>query len=102
MRGRMAVPVHDMNGTLLAYVGLALSPDQSRYHFPSGFDPQSVVFGAHRVEGEEVRLVGDVLQVLAASQIGEEAICFLTEFVEPQQHEMLAAIQDGKKFKVFY
>ena len=49
MRGRLAVPIRDRAGTLLAYVGIAVSEQASpRLHFPNGFDPHSIIFGAGR------------------------------------------------------
>jgi hypothetical protein len=35
-------------------------------------------------------------------ELGEVAICFLTDLIEPQQHEQLAALQDQKQFKCFF
>ena len=50
MRGRYAVPLTTKDGTLVAYVGIAVSEEQSpRLHFPNGFEPQSTIFGADRV-----------------------------------------------------
>jgi hypothetical protein len=51
--------IHDRAGTLLAYVRIAVSEETSpRLHFPNGFDPHSVIFGADRVREGELYRVG--------------------------------------------
>src|ERR1700730_17344843 len=60
MRDRFAVPLKTKDGNLVAYVGIAVSEEQSpQLHFPNGFDPQSVVFGADRVQEGGLTLVRD-------------------------------------------
>jgi hypothetical protein len=109
MIGRFLVPIRRKDGSYyvvddrVQYVGIAMSPEQSpRYQFADRFKPQDVIFGADRITSDEVRLVQDVISVLIASQTGEQAICFMTELVDPLQHQMLAALQDEKQFSVFY
>jgi hypothetical protein len=68
---------------------------------PRGIDPHSVIFNVHRAEGE-VRLVRDIISVLAAHEVDERAICFLTDLIEPPQFEVLASLQDQRKFRVFF
>jgi len=47
---------------------VALSEETSpRLHFPNGFDPHSVIFGADRVKEGELYLVRDPLDVLTAA-----------------------------------
>jgi hypothetical protein len=95
MRGRLAVPIHDRAGTLLAYVGIAVSEETSpRLHFPNGFDPHSVIFGADRVKEGELYLVRDPLNVLTAYQSVENVVAFLAP-ITAQQVEMLAALMDA-------
>lgn len=98
--GRLALPVAERNGTVIAYISRAI--DEPTLKFPTGFDPTAYIFNAHQTAEGEIRLVRDVLDVLRAEAMGETAICFLTELIEPSQHEMLAALQDERKFKVFY
>src|SRR4029077_12455798 len=73
MRGRFAVPIHDRQGTLLAYVGIAVAQEQSpKLLFPNGFDPHSVIFNADKAGAGELYLVRDPLQVLTAFESGVE------------------------------
>ncbi len=99
MRGRYAVPLKTKDGTLVAYVGIAVSEQQSpQLHFPNGFDPQSIIFGACRVqEGGYLTLVRDPLQAIVAAQSGiENVIAFLTPTIAAQQLEQLASLMDDK------
>jgi DNA primase len=100
-RGRLAVAVADKDGNILGFVGRALKDEQPALIAPNGLDLRSVIFNVHRADGE-VRMVRDILGVLQAHELGETAICFLTELIEPGQHEHLASLQDQKGFKVFY
>jgi DNA primase len=96
MRGRFAVPIHDRAGTLSAYVGVAMSEETSpRLHFPNGFDPHSVIFGADRVKEGELYLVRDPLDVLTAHQSGVENVVAFLAPITAQQVEMLAALMDA-------
>lgn len=53
MRGRIAVPIHDEAGQLVAYAGRAVDsagPDESRYRLPDGFKKSLVLFNLHRAQ----------------------------------------------------
>ena len=99
LRGRVAVPIRDRTGVLLAYCGIATTPEQSpRFLFPSNFDPASAIFNADRVSEGELNLLANIVQVLEAFQNGiENTVCFLTEGVTAQQLEQLASLMDQKK-----
>ncbi len=51
MRGRIAIPVHDDDGALVAYAGRAVdetTPTEVRYRLPDGFKKSFVLFNLHR------------------------------------------------------
>jgi DNA primase len=79
LRGRLAIPIHDLNGELVAYCGRAVKPDQKPVlTFPKGFDPSRYVFNLYRIEGGELYCTNDPLDVLLAFENGvENAIAFL-------------------------
>jgi len=82
MRGRFAVPVKNLAGDLVAYVGIAVSEEQTpRLLFPAGFKPDAVIFNAHAIErGDTVYVARDPLQVLQASEHGvANVVVFLTD-----------------------
>jgi DNA primase len=99
MRGRYAVPLRTKDGNLVAYVGIAVANEQSPHlHFPNGFDPQSIIFGADRVAHGGLTLVRDPLQAIIAAQSGiESVIAFLTPTISAQQLEQLASLMDEKR-----
>lgn len=101
LRGRYAVPVHGNDGTLLAYVGIAVSKEQSPRLLFHNFDPGSTIFNANRLaEGGDLFVCRDPLQVLLAVENGiapETVVAFLTDGIAAQQLEMLAALMDEKK-----
>src|SRR5262249_49317118 len=54
MSGRIAIPIHDHNGQLIAYAGrwaeLSAPDGRPRYLLPRGFQKQLVLFNLHRVK----------------------------------------------------
>ena len=48
MSGRIAIPIHDDAGRLVAYCGRALGGVEPRYRFPAGFQKSQVLFHHHR------------------------------------------------------
>jgi CHC2 zinc finger len=101
LRGRYAVPVHSKDGILLAYVGIAVSKEQSPRLLFHNFDPGSTIFNANQLaDGGDLFVCRDPLQVLLAVENGiapESVVAFLTDGIAAQQLEMLAALMDQKK-----
>jgi hypothetical protein len=65
---------------LLAYCGWTVRNESTTSLFPSGFDPHSTIFNAHRVVEGELYLVRDPLDVLKAVENGiQNVVSFLTE-----------------------
>jgi DNA primase len=48
MSGRIAIPIHDEHGQLVAYCGRAIDGAAPRYRFPAGFQKSHVLFNYHR------------------------------------------------------
>ena len=48
MSGRIAIPIHDDQGRLVAYCGRAVDGADPRYRFPAGFQKSQVLFNYHR------------------------------------------------------
>jgi DNA primase len=48
MSHRIAIPIHDCDGRLVAYCGRSLNGAEPRYQFPSGFRKSHVVYNYHR------------------------------------------------------
>jgi hypothetical protein len=101
LRGRFAVPIHGKDGVLLAYVGIAVSKEQSPRLLFHNFDPITTIFNAHRVaKGGDLFVCRDPLEVMLAVENGispESVVAFLSDGVAAQQFEMLAALMDEKK-----
>jgi DNA primase len=97
-RGRLAFALCDREGNILGFAGRAL--DTGQLTFPNGLEARDIIFGADKVGEGEVRLLREPLDVLQAYEVGEPAICFLTEEIEAQQCEQLAALLDIKKARI--
>jgi hypothetical protein len=98
MRGKLAIPIHSRDGTLLAYCGRTLKNESPTLIFPNGFDPHSVIFGAERIQPGDLYVVRDPLQVLLAYEGGtENVVAFLTDGISAQQWEQLSSLMDEKR-----
>lgn len=98
MRGRLAIPIRDWDGNLIAYCGQAVSEEQSpKLIFPNGFEPERYIFNADRVGAGEAILARDPVAVFAASEAGlANLISFLTPEMKSLQLEMLATLMDER------
>ncbi|WP_425416959.1 CHC2 zinc finger domain-containing protein [Oricola indica] len=95
MRGRLAIPIRDGQGKLVAYCGQAVNGDSPELIFPNGFDPREHLFHTEDIGEGEVVLMHDPLEVMLAWQNGiANGVSFLTETVLPHQLEILAAFMD--------
>jgi DNA primase len=72
-RGRVALPIHDQQGNIVAFCGRALDDKEPRLVFPSNFAPENYVFNWHNVKDMDVvYLCRDPLDVLRAAEGGVE------------------------------
>lgn len=97
MRGRLAIPIHDRAGTLLAYCGRAVKEETPTLIFPNGFRPDTVIFNGHRIEqGDTIYVARDPLQVLLAFEHGvTNVVSFLGDITVDALH-VLALLMDEK------
>jgi hypothetical protein len=96
-RGRLALPVVALDGTVVGYMGRALKEESPRLIFPNGAPLDGHIFGADRVISGQLYLVREPLDVLKAFESGFNAVCFLTEEIACIQLESLAALMDERK-----
>ncbi len=98
MRGRLAIPIHDWQGTLVAYCGRAVEGESPTLIFPNGFRPEEHLFNAHQVGEGEIVLARDPLEALIAAQNGVENVAaLLTDLFSAQQLQMIAALMDERR-----
>jgi DNA primase len=73
MSGRIAIPIHDGEGRLLAYCGRAVDGADPRYRFPAGFQKSQVLFNYHRARAggaESVIVVEGFFDCMRVHQAG--------------------------------
>jgi DNA primase len=77
--GRIAIAIHDQAGTLIGYMGHAAKKGQEPIiAFPKDVEPDSFIFNAHRIEGDDLMLTDCPIKVMAAHQHGIQAVALLT------------------------
>jgi hypothetical protein len=95
MRGKLAIPIHDGDGRLLAYCGR--SYEGTELSFPSGFEPEHHLFNANRIEEGDLYLTRDPLEVLLAYENGvENVVSLLTATLSPRQLKLLASLMEER------
>jgi len=97
MRGRLAIPIHDAQGTLLAYCGRAVKGESPELIFPNGFNPEGIIFGAHRVEEGFLYVVKDPLDVLRSYEGGITNVVAWLTAITPQWLDTLSSLMDERK-----
>ena len=94
MSGRLAIPIHDEHGRLVAYCGRAVAAELPRYRFPAGFRKSAVLYNYHRaVAGSHRRVVVvegffDCMRVYQAGFVSVVALMGAT--LSPHQAGLLA------------
>ena len=98
MRGRFAVPVKNLAGELIAYVGVAVSEEQTpRLLFPNGFKADGVIFNADRIEkGDIVTVARDPLVVIKAAEHGVANVVAFLGDITTDAINALAVMMDEK------
>lgn len=99
MRGTIAIPIHDEDGTLVAFAGRRLKPadimDHGKYKLPKGFRKELVLFNYHRAkahaEGLGLILVEGFFSTMLLTERGfPNTVAGLGIEVSDHQVELLA------------
>jgi hypothetical protein len=92
LRGRLAIPIHDWRGELIAYCGQAVSDDSPALIFPNSVRPEGHLFNAHQAGEGELILARDPLKAAPASQNGvDNIVAPLTDGLSAEQLQAPAA-----------
>jgi hypothetical protein len=104
--GRIAVPIHDREGNLVACAGYC--PETGRYVYPAGFQKERVLFNFHRAlaaqqDWEEFILVADCLDVFRLYEAGCHACAALMgETLSDEQFGLLTdTFEAGSELTLF-
>lgn len=96
MKGRIAIPIHDHEGNLIAYCGRAVAPKQieeeGKYKLPANFAKLLVVYNLHRQTKEigSLILVESYLSVWRLYQAGfANAVALMGSVLGEAQEELI-------------
>lgn len=98
LKGRIAIPIHDERGQLVAYCGRAVSPEQSaaegKYKLPPKFHKALVVYNLHN-QAPSVRqliVVESYLSVFSLFQAGlANVVALMGTALSDQQADLISA-----------
>ena len=99
MSGRIAIPIHDPAGRLVAYCGRAVEGVGPRYRFPAGFEKSQVLFNFHRARalpGDSAIIVEGFFDCMRVHQAGYPAVVALmgARLSRGQQHLLTGRFSD--------
>ncbi len=94
MMGRIAIPIHDHFGSLVAYAGRAIDKqmanEQGKYRLPEGFHKQRVLFNYYRAKDfPTVIIVEGFFDCFKVHQAGFPNVCALMGTVMSDRHQEL-------------
>lgn len=105
LKGRYLCAVRSIQGALIAFVGIAVDPDQSPRIAFSHYDPAATgdLFNQHRIaEQTELMIFRSPLELILAVENGapiESVIAPLTECINPLQLSVLSSLMDQKQIE---
>ena len=96
MKNRIAIPIHDEQGELVAYAGRwaggVLPNGEAKYMLPRGFKKSRVLFNLHRVTGAKVLVIVEgYWSVFRLHQLGIPAIALMGRTLSKVQEALLIA-----------
>ena len=95
MKGRMAIPIHNEDGQLIAYAGRWADKDvpknTPKYLLPEGFEKQSVLFNLHRLpeDTRHVVMVESYFSVFKLHELGIPVVSPMGRSVSADQAILL-------------
>ena len=95
LKGRIAIPIHDAEGQLVAYAGRWASDDVpegvQKYLLPPGFQKRKVLFNYHRVAGVKYLLIVEgYWSVMRLDGLGPvPAVALMGRTLSDEQEELL-------------
>lgn len=94
LRNRIAIPIHDRSGNLIAYVGRAIDDSVLKYLFPPKFKKSAYIFNLHRVlnRGKRTFIVEGFFDVFRLHAFGEQSICIMGSSISTDQIQQLKTI----------
>ena len=102
LKGRIAIPIEDEQGQLVAYAGRSLNGKRPKYQFPRGFLKSQVLFNYHRVSSTgsaSLILVEGFFDVFKVHQAGfPNVVALMGSSLSKAQAELLLDL--GRKLIV--
>jgi DNA primase len=100
MKDRIAIPIHNAEGELVAYAGRWISGDlpegEEKYKLPPGFKKSLVLYNLNRVKGERSLVVVEgFFSVLRLHKLNVSAVALMGRSLSQEQEKLL--VESGVK-----
>jgi DNA primase len=92
LRGRIAIPIHDDRGQLVAYCGRSIGKQKPKYRFPRGFRKSLVLYNYHNVKNslkKDVVVVEGYFDLYRVFQAGYDCIALMGRSISQVQEKLL-------------
>jgi DNA primase len=95
-KDRIAIPIHDEHGNLVAYSGRSVNGEKPKYKFPRGFNKSLVVFNIHRarkLEAGSLVIVEGFFDTFRVHQAGfPGVVALMGSFISEKQKELILSL----------
>ena len=89
MHDRIAIPIHNPKGELVAYAGRSIDGSEPRYKFPAGFHKSLELYNLHRVRDEvSVVLVEGFFDCMKVTQAGFPCVALMGSTMSEAQEQI--------------
>lgn len=100
LKGRIAIPIHNPSGQLVAYAGRALDGASEKYQFPKGFKKSLELFNLHQAKAESTEqplvIVEGFFGVMNLWQHGlRRAVALMGRYLSPAQEALIRRHTDS-------
>lgn len=100
MAGRICIPIHNIEGDLVAYVGRwadehDIPDDEDKYKFPPRFNKAAELFNLHRVDDpSEIVLVEGFFGAMRLHQLGVPVVALMGTAISDKQIALLGRVAE--------
>jgi len=99
MRGRIAIPIHNIEGAIVAYAGRAvteeLAKEKGKYRLPDGFKKSYELYNLHAVlNADGLVVVEGFFDAMKVDQAGYKVVALMGSTLSDEQAELFAEHTD--------
>jgi len=92
LKNRIAIPIHNAKGDLVAYAGRSINKSEPKYLFPPGFNKSDHIYNMHRISDGKVYIVEGFFDVFRLHQFNVKSISIMGTSLSRNQMKLLKSL----------